>query len=108
MEGIETRRDVQYTDVLLPQTGVKVTGVAVTKQGKLYGTMNYVEAKVDEETSVQFKLYQEASPDPAHNVILGEFTEPLVDIRRWPMGVNIMAIIEEFKDFVMADLAKAE
>lgn len=108
MEGIETRRDIQYTDVLLPQTGVKVTGTAITKQGQLYGTMDYVTAKFDKDKYVQFKLYQENSPDPAYNNTLGEFSEPLVDIKRLSMGVEITAIIKEFKEFVVADIAKTE
>jgi hypothetical protein len=110
MEGIETRRDVEYNGVVLPQNNVEVNGIAVTKDGKLYGTVGYMNVKVNNNTNVRFRLNQKNSPDPQNNVILGEFTTTVAGVDGWVMGVDIASIIEEFTSFVEADIkaVKAE
>ena len=108
MEGTETRRDVRYDNTVLPVSNVKVSGTAVVKEGQLYGTADYVTVTVDDETSIRFKLHQRNSPDPAYNVILGDFTTMVASVDGWVMGVDIAAIIEEFKNFVMTDVAQAK
>lgn len=102
------RRDFEYNGVVLPQTNVTVTGIVATKDGKIYGTVGYMNVLVDKDNSVRFKLGQKDAPDPQYNVVLGEYTTMVAGVDGWVMGVDIAAIIAEFTSFVEADIVATE
>lgn len=53
-------------------------------------------------------MYQEDSPDPAHNVILGNIGTILVDTSKVREGIDSNAVIAEFKEFITTDLSLTE
>lgn len=107
MTAKEIRRDFEYDGVKLP-SGITVSGIVITKAGRLYGTNGNITAKYPDKTSFTFKMYQEDSPDPAHNVILGNVGTILVDTSKVREGIDSNAVIAEFKEFITSDLLLTE
>lgn len=107
MKATEIRRDFEYKDAELP-SGITVSGIVITKNGKLYGTSGSITAKYPNKTSFKFRMYQENSPDPVYNELLGDVGTILVDTSKVREGIDSNTVIAEFKEFITTDLSLTE
>lgn len=89
--------------VLLPVSGVEVTGNVYVRDGKVYktDTISCVkEITKDEKANFSFTLNQPYMPVESEN-----WSDPKLSINNWPAGVSVNDTIEEYKVFVLKDIA---
>lgn len=105
---LELRR-YKYTDVVLPKSKVTVNGRVNVVDGSIYSTDGNVQCSwmVNEETmkKFSFSLNQLNNRADNHVDIPEKWDAPLKAISNWPADLPMDDIIEEFKNFVLSDIA---
>lgn len=104
MKGELIEKKYKYTKAVLPESGVEVTGYVYIRDGKVYKTDRIACVKeVDEvKKNFSFTLHQ---PEFMMEENVDVWTEPTLNTSNWPAGVSVNDTIEEFKTYVLADIA---
>ena len=93
----------KYTDVVLPVSGVTISGKVNIVDGKVYSTEGAIKCKKDGK-HFSFTLYRrdEGLMFEDENALKEE--EPLKNSSAWPYGISVDNTIDEFKNFVLNDI----
>ena len=108
MKGVLIEKSYKYDKVVLPVSGVETSGIVYIRDEKIYRTETIqCRLKVGEETkNFSFTLQQPNAggvrPTEEQPVA---WDEPSLNISAWPAGVSVNDTIEEFRTFVLADIA---
>ena len=107
MVGILIENKYKYTKAVLPISGVEVTGYVYIRDGKIYKTDNISCKKdIDEvQNNFSFTLSQPEYYSIAEQEKVDEWKAPKLNTSGWPSGVSVNDTIEEFKQFVLKDIA---
>ena len=109
MRGILIEQKFKYDAVVLPESNVEVTGIVYTREGKVYRTEQVnCKATIDgEEKRWNFTLVQPS-------VVVGPgvadgsdeaWKAPEFKTPAWPSGVSADKTVEEFEQYIAADIA---
>ena len=103
---LELRR-YKYTDVVLPKSKVTVNGRVNVVDGSIYSTEGNVQCSwmMNEEIMKRFSFSLNQLNNRAENEIPETWDAPLKAISNWPAELPMDDIIEEFKNFVLSDIA---
>lgn len=101
-------KSYKYDEVVLPVSGVEIRGIFYIRDEKIYRTESIqCKLKVGEETkNFSFTLHQPNAGvvRPADEQPV-EWEEPTLNVSTWPSGVSVNDTVEEFKQFVLNDIA---
>ena len=101
MTGQLVEKTLKYTEIVLPESGVKMTGVVKVRNNKVYCTEGMVSCEHGDE-KFSFSLNQSYYM-PHHEGEEDEIKEPTLNTPNWPASVPVNATLAEFKAFVIAD-----
>ena len=96
-----------YADNITLNSGVKVSGNIITKEGKVYCTEGQISVLIEDKKAFTFTLVQ-ANTTPMSATANSENTNwsaPYRTINSVPPGVSAEAVIDEFIAFVESDIA---
>ena len=99
----------KYTQAVLPVSGVEFSGMVCIREGKIYSTDSIqCSIKSDEEAkNFSFTLEQPGDRYPGmREEQIKEWGEPTLNVSKWPAGVSVNDTVEEFKQFVISDIAE--
>lgn len=103
-ELIETK--YKYTKAVLPECGVEVTGYVYIRDGKIYKTDSIACVKEIDDVKKKFSFTLVQTDGPMMDDTNADaWSEPTLSISGWPAGLSVNDTIEEFKNFVLADIA---
>lgn len=107
MKGVLIEKCYKYDTVVLPVSGVEAEGVVYIRDEKIYRTETIqcrLKVSENETKSFSFTLQQ---PDgyvrPEEQPV--KWAEPSLNISNWPAGLSVNDAVEEFKQFVLNDIA---
>ena len=94
----------KYTKAVLPENGVEITGHVYIRDGKIYKTDRIACVKEIDEVKKNFSFTLN-QPDLVDEPNADAWSEPTLNTTNWPAGVSVNDTIEEFRTFVLADIA---
>ena len=103
MVGILELQRFKFTDVVLPVSGVTISGKVNIVDGKVYSTEGPIKCKKDGK-HFSFTLYRRDEGIMLDNENALKEEEPLKSSSAWPYGVSVDNTIDEFNNFVLNDI----
>lgn len=105
---VELKR-YKYTDVVLPKSKVTVNGRVNVVDNNIYSTAGQINCSwmIDEDTkkTFSFSLNQQSYGPGMDDQIPEKWEAPLKAISNWPAELPMDDIIDEFKAFVLNNIA---